>query len=102
MRIVREVFLLLALYAGVGLGVYGVWRVWPESKTHKEKTAQDETSLMHRTEGKLRELLHREVTADANDEAAVKAGLRKVQDRPARRWARFPILSRATSSIRAR
>ena len=93
MRILREVLLLLALYAGVGLAVYGVWRLWPASKTHS--LAQDETSLMHRTEGKLRELLRREVIADANDEAAVKAGLRKVQDRlsPALGALSYPVES---------
>ena len=92
-RIFREVLLLLALFAGIALGVYGVWRLWPASKTHK--SAQDDTSLMHRTEGKLRELMHREVTADANEEAAVKAGLRKVQDRlgPALGTLAFPVES---------
>jgi len=94
-RIFREVLLLLSLFAGVALGVYGVWRLWPASKTHKDESAQDESSLMHRTEGKLRELLHREVTADANDEAAVKAGLRKVQDRlsPALGALSYPVES---------
>ena len=93
MRLFREVLLLLALFAGIALGVYGVWRLWPASKTHK--SAQDDTSLMHRTEGKLRELMHREVTADANEEAAVKAGLRKVQDRldPALGTLAFPVES---------
>jgi predicted Zn-dependent protease len=92
-RLFREVLLLLALFAGIALGVYGVWRLWPASKTHK--SAQDDTSLMHRTEGKLRELMHREVTADANEEAAVKAGLRKVQDRlgPALGTLSFPVES---------
>ena len=92
-RLFREVLLLLALFAGIALGVYGVWRLWPASKTHK--SAQDDTSLMHRTEGKLRELMHREVTADANEEAAVKAGLRKVQDRlgPALGTLAFPVES---------
>jgi predicted Zn-dependent protease len=92
-RIFREVLLLLALFAGIALGVYGVWRLWPASKVHK--SAQDDTSLMHRTEGKLRELMHREVTADANEEAAVKAGLRKVQDRlgPALGTLSFPVES---------
>ena len=81
MRILRELLLLLSLYAGIALAVYGVWRVWPESKSHKEGVSQDETSLLDRTEGKIRELLHREVTADANDEAVVKQGLRKLQER---------------------
>jgi predicted Zn-dependent protease len=86
---------LFALYAGVALGVYGVWRLWPASKTQKESAAKDETSLMHRTEGKLRELLHREVTADANDDPVVKAGLRKIQERlsPALGAPSYPIES---------
>jgi predicted Zn-dependent protease len=94
-RILKELLLLLALYAGVGLGVYGVWRVWPESKTQKKSASQDDTSLLHRTEGKLRELLHREVIADANDEAAVKQGLRTVQERldPALGTLSFPVES---------
>jgi predicted Zn-dependent protease len=94
-RILRELLLLLSLYAGVGLGVYGVWRVWPVSKAEKKSAAQDETSLLNRTEGKLRELLRREVTADANDEAVVKQGLRKVQDRlsPAPGGLSYPIES---------
>jgi predicted Zn-dependent protease len=94
-RILRELLLLLALYGGVGLGVYGVWRVWPESKTQKKSASQDDTSLMHRTEAKLRELLHREVTADANDEAVVKQVLRKVQERldPALGTLSFPVES---------
>ena len=93
MRILRELLLLLSLYAGIGLGVYGVWRVWPESKSHKESVSQDETSLLDRTEGKLRELLRREVTADANDEPAVKEGLRKLQERlsPALGKLSFPL-----------
>ena len=95
MRILRELLLLVALYAGVGLGVYGVWRAWPESKAHKKSASQEETSLLDRTEGKIRELLHREVTADANDEAVVKQGMRRLQERlaPALGTLSFPVES---------
>jgi predicted Zn-dependent protease len=94
-RIFREVLLLLALYAGVGLGVYGVWRLWPASKAEKKGNSQEDASLLDRTEGKLRDLLRREAIADASGEAAVKAGLRKVQDRlsPALGALSYPIES---------
>ena len=95
MRIFRELLLLLSLYAGVASGVYAVWRLWPESKAHKKSTSQEETSLLDRTEGKIRELLHREVTADANDEAVVKQGMRILQERlgPALGTLSFPVES---------
>ena len=94
MRILKEVLLLLSLYAGVALGVFGVWRLWPESKAHKGGS-QEDASLLDRAEGKVRDLLHREVTADANDEAVVKEGLRKVQERlaPALGKLSFPLES---------
>ena len=93
MRIFRELLLLLSLYAGIGLGVYAVWRLWPESKNHKETVSKDEASLQDRAEEKLRQLLRQEVTADANDEAVVKEGLRKLQERlsPALGKLSFPL-----------
>jgi beta-barrel assembly-enhancing protease len=93
MRILRELLLLLSIYGGVALGVYGIWRAWPESKTQKKSASQEESSLLDRTEGKLRELLRREAIADANDEAVVKQELRKVQERlsPALGTLSFPI-----------
>jgi Zn-dependent protease with chaperone function len=80
-RILREVFLLLAMFAGVALGVYGVWRVWPESTADKKKASPEDNSLLHRTEGKLRDLLRREMTIDANQESVIKEGLAKIQAR---------------------
>ena len=92
-RILRELLLLLSLYAGIGLGVYGVWRLWPESKTKRRARRRTDTSLLDRTEGKLRGLLRQEVTADANDEPVVKEGLRKLQERlnPALGKLSFPL-----------
>jgi beta-barrel assembly-enhancing protease len=80
-RIFREVFLLLALFAGIALGVFGLWRLWPGSNADKKTAGRDDSSLLHKAEGKLRELLRQETTIDASQEATVKAGLAKIQER---------------------
>jgi predicted Zn-dependent protease len=92
-RIFKEALLLLAIYAGVAAGIFGVWRLWPESKTQNKGGSHEDASLLDRAEGKVRELLRREVTADAIDEASVKEGLRKIQDRltPALGTLAFPL-----------
>jgi predicted Zn-dependent protease len=94
-RIFRELLLLLSIFAGIALGVFGIWRLWPESKAHKQGTSPEASSLLDRTEGKLRELLRQEAMADANDDAVVKEGLRKVQERlsPALGTLAFPLES---------
>ena len=80
-RFLREGVLLLAMYAGIALGVFGLWRLWPSSSADKKTAGRDDSSLMHKAEGKLRELLHKETTIDASQEPAVKTGLAKIHER---------------------
>lgn len=80
-RVLRELALLVVLFAVVGGGVYATWRFWPNHHGGKAGTSHDDSVLLVGAEGKLRELVRREVTLDAVRDPAVTDVIRRIQDR---------------------
>ncbi len=81
MRILRELALLVLLFALVGGGVYAAWRFWPSHHGGKSGAVHDDSTLLVGAEGKLRELIQREVKLDAVRDPAVIDVVRRIQDR---------------------
>lgn len=82
MRTLRELLLLFGIMALVGGGVFAAWRWWPHDNTHDPRADSARENLLEaRTEGRLRDLLRREVAADASKEPTVLDGVRRIQDR---------------------
>ena len=81
MRIVRELLLLLALMAVMGGGVFAVWHWWPTHHGGRSANPTRDNLILARTEGRLRDLVRREVTADALREPGVTDAIRRVQER---------------------
>ena len=81
MRIIRELLLLVALFAVIGGGFYATYRWWPTHHTSKQGASQDDSSVLVGAEGKLRELIRKEVTLDAVRDPGVTDVIRKIQDR---------------------
>ena len=80
-RILRELALLIVLFAVVGGGVYAAWRFWPSHHGGKPGASHDDTALLVGTEGRLRELVRKEVILDAVSDASVTEVVRKIQGR---------------------
>src|ERR1039457_3887468 len=49
-RILRELALLIVLFAVVGGGVYATWRFWPSHHSDKQGTSHDDRSEEHTSE----------------------------------------------------
>ncbi len=81
MRIVREIVLLLMLMALVGGGVFAIWRWWPTHHGSKSSNSVSDSIILANTEGRLRDLVRREVMADALHEPSVTDGIRRIQER---------------------
>lgn len=82
MRTLRELSLLLGVMLLVGASVFAAWHWWPQRNTHRGRSNDTNENLIEtRTEGRLRGLLRREVTADASKDPAVLDGIRRIQDR---------------------
>ncbi len=81
MRILRDLLLLVALFAVVGGGMYALYRFWPTHRGVKSGSSQDDSALMIGAEGKLRELIRREVTLDAVGDPRVANVINKIQER---------------------
>ena len=90
-RILRELLLLLALFVVVGGGVYSAWRWWPAHHGDKQTPTHDDSALLMGAEGRLRELLRREVTLDASKDPGVIDGIRRVQERIAEATGKTPF-----------
>jgi beta-barrel assembly-enhancing protease len=93
MRLLRELLQMLALYAAVATAVFFAWKQFPHTAKSDSKTSDEDSSLSERAEGKMREILQREMSLEANQEPAVKEGLRKIADRikPAIGELKFPV-----------
>jgi beta-barrel assembly-enhancing protease len=93
MRLLRELVQLLAIYAAVALVVFFAWKHYPRATKSDTKSANEDSSLSERAEGKMREILLREMSLESNQEPAVKEGIRKIADRikPAIGELKFPL-----------
>ena len=93
MRIFRELLLLLAFFALVAGGVYSIWRFWPSHKGNPSSPSHDDTTILVSAEGKLRELMRKELVVDAVRDPAVTDVVKRIQERlaPATGKAPYPI-----------
>jgi predicted Zn-dependent protease len=90
-RILRELLALCLLFAVVAGGVYSAWRWWPSHHSGTPGLAHDDSSLLMGAEGRLRELVRREVTLDAVKDPSVSGGIRKIQERIAQASGKLPF-----------
>ena len=81
MRALRELLLLVGMFVIIGGGVYSAWRWWPGSTTNKSLPSHVDTPLMVNAEGKLRDLIRREVTLDAIKDPSVTEVVRRIYSR---------------------
>jgi predicted Zn-dependent protease len=80
-RILRELLLLLLIMALVAIAVFAGWHFWPKASTCKSAATRGNSSLLRSTEGRLRDMVRREVTLDAMREPAVTDGMNRIQAR---------------------
>jgi predicted Zn-dependent protease len=92
-RALRELLLLLVLFAVIGGGVYSAWHWWPSHKNNKGNSAPDDSTIVVSAEGKLRDLIRREVTLDAIKDPAVTEVVKRIYGRimPATGKTPYPI-----------
>ena len=89
-RILRELLLLILVIAAVGGGVLAAWQWWPTHHSSKPGLPHDDSTLLVGAEGKLRELIRKEVTLDAVRESDVTEGIRRIQERLSRATGKLP------------
>jgi predicted Zn-dependent protease len=80
-RILRELLLLLAIMALVGGGVFAMWHWWPKHRATANTASNQDNIIETRTEARIRDLLRREVSADALRDPPVLEAVRRIQDR---------------------
>jgi beta-barrel assembly-enhancing protease len=89
-RTLRELFVLVLLFAAVGAGVFAVWSCWPRSCASSTGAQAEDTSLLARAEGRMRELIREQVVLDANRDPLVTQVTDGIQQRLARALGRAP------------
>jgi beta-barrel assembly-enhancing protease len=65
----------------VGASVFGVWHWWPSHRNAKLDQSTSDNLIEKSTEGRLRTLVRREVTADAMQDRNVIEGIQRIQER---------------------